>query len=73
MCIFACCVHRLVPRVDFSQRACSVREGLLGGGEVEWVRGGLYVVVVGITCYHVLNPKSAFMVLTNFHIWIQII
>jgi len=35
-------------------------------------QGGLYVVVVGITCYHVLNPKSAFIVLANFDIWIQI-
>ena len=33
---------------------------------------GLYVVVVGITRYHVLNPKSAFIVLANFDIWIQI-
>jgi hypothetical protein len=41
---------------------------------VKWngLEGGLYVVVVGITRYHVLNPKSAFVVLANFDIWIQI-
>jgi len=34
--------------------------------------GALYVVVVGITRHHVLNPKSAFIVLANSDVWIQV-
>jgi hypothetical protein len=70
ICIFACCIHRLVPRVDFSQGACS--EYVRGEGELDRSGAGYYAVVVGIIRYHVLNPKSAFIALANPDVWIEI-